>query len=63
MRNLIQYPITLGETCTALQNAQVDYLKKKIIGGTEGIALLHAEMFIRDYKSEFEQFVNRQKGK
>lgn len=59
MRNLEKYPITLGETCTALQNAQVAYLKRKEIGGTEGIALLHAEMFIREHKLEFENFVKR----
>jgi hypothetical protein len=58
MRNLLQYPITHGEACEALQEAQASYYEKyrNNIGGTGGLSLFYAEQFIRKNKDVFEEF-------
>ena len=57
-RNLFKYPITYGEACEAVQEAQQLYYDKysKHIGGTSGISLLLVEQFIRENKDAFEIF-------
>lgn len=58
MRNLKQYPITVPEVCTALQNAQNKNIKERNPPGTtDGVSLLLAEQFILENAGLFEQFV------
>ncbi len=57
MRNLVEYPITHGEVCEALQEAQEDYIASHAIGGTQGLSYLYAEQFIRANKEQFDAFV------
>lgn len=58
MRNLTEYPITYGETCEILQEAQVAWTKQYSfnIGGAGGLCLLYAEQFIRANKMAFDEF-------
>lgn len=58
MRNLTVYPITHGEACEALQEAQQLYYAKysQNIGGAGGLSLIYAEKFIRENKVAFEEF-------
>lgn len=58
MRNLVEYPITHGETCEAIQEALEEYNKKyrHNVGGTGGLCLLYAEQFIRANKEAFNEF-------
>lgn len=64
MRNLVQYPITYGEACSALQDAQQSWIEKyrENIGGTGGVALLLVEQFIRTNKDLFEEFAKIKLG-
>lgn len=61
MRNLLEYPITHGEACEALQDAQEIYYAKysENIGGTGGLALLFVEQFIRNNKDAFEEYTKK----
>ena len=58
MRNLIEYPITHGEACEAIQEAQKLYYEKYAmnVGGTGGLCLIYAEQFIRANKDLFNEF-------
>lgn len=58
MRNLIEYPVTWGETAEALQEAQELYFEKykQNIGAVGGLALLYAEQFIRENRVAFDEF-------
>lgn len=60
MRDLVKYPITYGEACDALQNAQLAYYGSRAddeVGSPDGLALLLAEQFIREYKEAFDMFL------
>lgn len=57
MRNLREYPLTVGEVYTALQNSQAEYSAKKQIGGTDGISLHIAEQFMRAHEAELKAFI------
>lgn len=59
MRNLMEYPITHGEVCEAIQEAQEAHIAKKQIGGTQGLSLLYAEQFIRANSVAFEAFIKK----
>lgn len=61
MRNLLEYPITTGEACSVLQDAQQAYYKKykNNMGNIHGLALLYAEQFIRENKVAFEEFTKK----
>ena len=61
MRNLLEYPITYGEACEALQVAQQEYYDKykDHIGSTGGVSLLYAEQFIRANKDAFNEFTKK----
>lgn len=61
MRNILQYPVTHGEAASALQDAQTEYYEKykDNIGSISGIALLYAEMFIRENKTLFDEFTKK----
>lgn len=58
MRNLAVYPITYGEACEAIQEAQKLYYEKyaQNIGGTGGLSLVYAEQFIRENRALFDEF-------
>lgn len=58
MRNLTEYPITYGEACEAIQEAQAVWAQqyRHNIGGTGGLCLLYAEQFIRANKMAFDEF-------
>lgn len=57
MRNLAEYPLTVGEVLTAVQEAQEAHLKTKVIGSTTGISLLIAEQFMRTHEAELKAFI------
>ena len=60
-RDLLKYPITYGEACEALQDAQEIYYEKykEHIGDTGGLALLLIEQFIRNNKDAFEAYTKK----
>jgi len=62
MRNLAQYPLTVGEVFTALQEAQEAHIATKVIGGTTGISLLIAEQFMRAHEAELKAFIAQSHG-
>ncbi len=57
MRNLLEYPITHGEVCETLQEAQEAHIATRQIGGTQGLCYLYAEQFIRANSVAFDAFV------
>lgn len=59
MRNLREFPLTVGEVYTAVQNAQDEYRSKKMIGGTDGISLIIAEQFMRAHEAELKEFISK----
>jgi hypothetical protein len=61
MRNVVEYPITYGEACEVLQEAQEEYRSRfkqdnVTIGGITGVTLFLIEQFIHAHKNEFEEF-------
>jgi len=58
MRNILEYPITHGEACSAIQEAQELFYQKykDNCGSVDGLALLYAEQFIRKNRDAFEEF-------
>lgn len=58
MRNILQHPITYGEACEVLQEAQTEYKDRlrEGVGSITPVTLFFIEQFIHAHKAEFEEF-------
>jgi hypothetical protein len=61
MRNLNQYPVNAGEALDALQEAEEDVKIKYdgYFGNINHLALFYVEQFIRENRTQFDEFVKK----
>lgn len=57
MRNLKEYPLTVGEMYTAIQDAHESQRAKRMIGDITGLSLFMIEQFMRAHEAELKEFI------